>query len=148
MKIIIDIDENCAETEIRVRCASASGDIEKLVAAIRMLDTKLAGRRDGKRHVIDAAEVLYVESVDKRAFIYARDGAYESHFNLRELEARLEGRDFLRASKSCLFNINHVQAIEPDIDRRLILTMEKGIKIIVSRQYSAEVRQKLEANNG
>ncbi|MCL2600759.1 MAG: LytTR family transcriptional regulator, partial [Treponema sp.] len=69
-------------------------------------------------------------------------------FRLYELEEKLADRDFLRASKNCLFNINRIQSIEPDLDRRLILTMEKGIKLVVSRQYSAAVKQKLEAYNG
>ncbi|MDR0877890.1 MAG: LytTR family transcriptional regulator DNA-binding domain-containing protein, partial [Treponema sp.] len=63
-------------------------------------------------------------------------------------EAKLADRDFLRASKTCLFNINHIQSIEPDLDRRIILTMPRGIKLMVSRQYSGIVKQKLEGYHG
>ena len=34
--------------------------------------------------------------------------------------------------------------IEPELDRKLSLTMERGLKVIVSRQYSGLVKEKLE----
>ena len=119
-------------------------DIEKLLATIRMMDMKLTGHKDGRQHILEAADVMYIESTDKRSFLYTETDVYESHFRLYELEAKLIDREFLRASKACLFNIHHIQSIEADLDRRLILTMKKGIKLIVSRQYSAKVKQKLE----
>ena len=147
MKIIIDTDDKCTETEITIKCSRMSNDIEKLLASIRMLDMKLAGNKDGRQYILEVAEIMYIESTDKRTFFYTPIDVYESHFKLYELEAKLIDKDFLRASKNCLFNINHVQSIEPDLDRRLILTMEKGLRIVVSRQYSATVKQKLEAFN-
>jgi len=148
VKITIATDEQCAETEITVRCSRFSDDIERIVTAIRMLDARLTGHRDGRRHVIEAADVMYVDSADRRTFLYATSGVYETPMKLYELEARLADMDFMRAGKNCLFNINHVRSIEPDFDRRLILTMEKGIRLVVSRQYSAAVKRKLEAYDG
>ena len=147
MKIIIDTDDKYTETEITVKCSRVSNDIEKLLASIRMLDMKLTGHKDERQYILEATEIMYIESTDKRTFFYTPVDVYESPFKLYELEAKLADKDFLRASKNCLFNINHVQSIEPDLDRRLILTMGKGLKIIVSRQYSAVVKQKLEAYN-
>ncbi|GHU60048.1 LytTR family transcriptional regulator [Spirochaetia bacterium] len=148
MKITINTDNQCAETEVTVKCNRMDDDIEKLIAAIRMLDMKLTGRKDGRQHILEAADVMYIESIDKRTFLYTSTDVYESPFRLYELEAKLGNKDFLRASKNCIFNFNHVKSIEPDFDRRLILTMEKGIKLMVSRQYSAEVKQRLEVYHG
>jgi len=73
------------------------------------------------------------------------NGVYESSYKLYKLEEKLTENDFLRASKNSLFNINHIQSIEPDLDRRLIMTMSNDNKLIVSRQYAAAVKEKLEA---
>ena len=148
MKIIINTDERCTETEITIRCGRLSDDIEKIIAAIRMLDTKLTGNMNGRQHLLEASDVTYIETTDRRTFLYTLTGVYETPFRLYELEAKLAEMDFLRASKNCLVNINHIQSIEPDFDRRLVLTMEKGVKLVVSRQYSATVKQKLEAYHG
>lgn len=148
MKITINTDARYAETEVIVNCSRLGDDTEKILAALRMQDMKLAGRKDGRQHILEASDIMYVESTDKRAFLYTLSDVYESHLKLYELEVKLGDCDFLRANKSCLFNINHVQSIEPDLDRRLILTMGRDIKLIVSRQYSAAVKKKLEAYHG
>ena len=148
MKITINSDNRYTETEIVVNCNRMSDDIEKLLTALRILDLKLTGRKNGRQYVIEVADVMYIESTDKHTFLYTLNDIFESPFRLYELEAKLPERDFLRASKNCIFNISHVKSIEPDLDRRLIITMEKDIKLVVSRQYSPAVKQKLEAYNG
>ena len=148
MKLTINTDDHCTEAEITITCNRISDDIEKLLAAIRLLDLKLIGHKNGQRCILDAADVIYIESTDKRTFIYTFTDVYESPLRLYELETRLANNDFLRASRNCIFNINHIEAIEPDLDRRLILTMTKEIKLVVSRQYSPEIKQRLEAYHG
>jgi len=144
MKITINTEEKCKETEIIVICSRLGDDIEKLLTAIKMLDMRLTVYKDKRQYVIDAADVSYIDSTDKRTFLYTNTDVYESPLRLYELEEKLAGCNFLRASKNCLFNMNHVQSIEPDL-HRLILTTAKGIKLIVSRQYAAAVKLKLEA---
>ena len=148
MKLTINTDERYAETEITVNCRQMSDDIEKLLSAIRILDMKLTGRKDGRQHILEASDIVYIESTDKRSFIYTLNDVFESPLKLYELEAKLVDRDFLRASKNCLFNIRHIQSIEPDLDRRLTLTMERGFVVVVSRQFSGLVKKKLEARHG
>ena len=148
MKLSINTDEKFTEIEITVNCNRLNDDIEKLLAAIRMLDMKLTGIREGKQYIIDAADVIYAESTDKRCFLYTLNGVFESSLNLGELENKLSDRDFLRAGKSVLFNFKHIKYIEPDMERRLTLTMERDLTVVVSRQYSGLVKEKLEAYNG
>ena len=144
MKLTINTGEQYSETEIIVNCNRMNEDIEKLVAAIRMVDMKFMGRKNGEQYFIDIANIIYIESTDKRTFLYTPTNVYESPYKLYELEEKLAGQNFLRASKNCLFNLNHIQALKSDLEQRLLLTMEGGIKIIVSRQYSSAVKAKLE----
>jgi len=148
MKISITTDDKCTETEIAVICNRLNDDIEKLLAAIRMGDMKLTGRKDGRQYILEAADIVYIDSIEKHTFFYTATGAYETHFKLYELEEKLADRDFMRANKNSLFNINHIQFIEPAVDRRLILKMTGDIKLVVSRQYSTAVKEKLEVYNG
>jgi DNA-binding LytR/AlgR family response regulator len=113
-----------------------------------MLDMKLTGRKEGRQHILEVTDIVYIDSTDKRTFLYTATGVFESPFKLYELEAKLTDCDFMRASKSSLFNINHIQSIEPDFDRRLVMTMTGGNKLIVSRQYAAAVKEKLENYHG
>jgi DNA-binding LytR/AlgR family response regulator len=144
MKITINTGDQYTETEIIINCDRLDDDIDKLLTAIRTLDMKLTVYKNRQHYVVDAADIIYIESTDKRTFIYTETDVYESPLRLYELEEKLSDCNFLRASKNCLFCINHVQSIEPDL-HRLILTTKKGIKLIVSRQYAAAVKHKLEA---
>ena len=145
MKITINADERYSETEIIVNCNRVSDDINKLLAAIRLLDMKLTGRKDRRQFILETADVIYIDSIEKHTFLYTTNGVYESSLKLYELEAKLADCDFLRANKNSLFNIKHIHSIEPDFDRRLILSMAGGSKLIVSRQYATAVKEKLEA---
>jgi DNA-binding LytR/AlgR family response regulator len=149
MKVVINTDDRYTETEIIVNCNRMSDDMEKLLSAIRMFDMKLTGRKDGQQFIIDIAQVIYVESADKRSFLYTANDVYESPYKLYELEEKLNPRDFLRASKNCLFNLAHLQSLKSDLEQKLTLTMEGGLKIVVSRQYAGAVKEKLKgAFNG
>jgi DNA-binding LytR/AlgR family response regulator len=144
MEITINADDRYTETEITVNCNRQSDDIEKLLAAIRMSDMKLTGSKDGRQYILEAADIVYIDSTDKHTFLYTTTDVFESAFKLYELEAKLTDCDFMRASKNSIFNFCHIQSIEPDFDRRLIITMTNGNKLIVSRQYAAAVKEKLE----
>jgi len=144
MKITINTNERYTETEITVNCNRISDDIEKLLAAIRLLDMKLTGRKDGRQFILEASDVIYIDSIDKHTFLYTLNCVYESSLKLYELETKLSDCDFLRASKNSIFNIKHRYSIEPDFDRRLILSMTGDVKLIVSRQYAAGVKEILE----
>ena len=145
MKLTINADDHYTETEIIVNCNRMSDDMEKLLAAIRVFDMKITGRKDGREYVLELADLVYIESIDKRTFLYTLKDSYESPFRLYELEAKLVNLDFLRVSRNCLINVNHIQSIETEFNSRLILTMPRDIKLIVSRQYASGVKQKLEA---
>ena len=147
MKLIVNIQEQYTETEIIVNCNSMNESIEKFISTIKMFDMKLIGKKDGQQCFIDISNIIYIESTDKRTFLYTTKDVYESPLRLFELEEKLIERDFLRASKNCLFNINYIHSLKSDLEQRLILAMENDIKIIVSRQYSNIVKEKLEAIN-
>ena len=148
MKLNINTDERYQEIEININCSSMNDYVEKLIAAIRILDMKLMCRKDGQQHFVDITQIIYIESIDKRTIVYTATDIYECPFRLSELEEKLSKLEFLRASKNCLFNIRHLHSLRSDLEQRLTLTMEKDIKIIVSRQYSSAVKEKLEAYHG
>ena len=62
---------------------------------------------------------------------------------LYELEDNLMDLDFLRISRSAIVNFRHIQSIRPELGGRLLLTMENGEQVYVSRQYAASIKEKL-----
>ncbi len=143
MKIHIIRDENVNEPEITVVCRELSDEVKRLLAAAEYSDNKLTGVKDGQIYILQHNDVIYMDTVDKRIFIYTSKDVYETQLRLYELEKQLPQSDFFRANKSCIIGIRHIRSIRADIDGRLLLTMDTGDKLWVSRQYAAEFRKKI-----
>ena len=143
MKININIDKSYKETEITINSATMSDELEKVIASLRALDFKLTGTRDGQTHILDASAILYIDTVDKKTFLYTKVAIYETSLRLYELEEQLCNGDFFRASKSSIVNFNKIKSLKSDIDGRIILVMENGERLVVSRQYAVFIKNKL-----
>lgn len=143
MKIEINVDERAEDLKISVTCKQLTPEVEKLLATLRMMDHQLTARKDDEIYFLDLARVIYIESVDRKCYIYTAGEVYESDFKLYELEQQLEEYGFFRASKSLLLRLQSIQSLKADINRKIRATMSNGEQIIVSRQYADELKTKL-----
>ena len=143
MKINLQEDAGCGETEVTIRCRTADADILSLLATLRAFDRKITGERDGQTFLLDAADILYADSADKHTFLYTAAGVFETPLRLYELEGILAGSDFFRASKSLVVNFRQIRSLRPEFGARMLLTMKNGEKCLVSRQYVPELKAKL-----
>lgn len=143
MRITIDERESAQDIEVGIVCKKVDRRVLDIVARLRMLDWKITGFHEGSTHIVNAEDVLYVESVDKRTFFYTIDSAYETPLRLYEIEQQLGDCNFLRVAKGCLVNFGKISSLRPDINGRIIATMEGGDRIAISRQYAPEVKRKL-----
>ncbi len=143
MKITINIDENITETEIAVSCGKLTTDVEKLIAAIRILDRQITAFKNDESYILDVGKIVYAESVDRKTFIYTANDCFESSLKLYEIEEQLCSSGFVRASKSCLIQLKYVRSLKAEINRKIRVTLENGEQIIVSRQYADELKKKL-----
>lgn len=143
MKITIQADEQTRETQIAITCNRLTPEVEKIISMLRILDMKLTGIKDGETYLLDAGNVLYLESVDKKTFLYTMDTVYESNLKLYELESQLQELGFFRAGKSCIIHLKHIVSLKADINRRIRVTLSNKEQVLVSRQYSDELKTRL-----
>ena len=67
---------------------------------------KLTCRKDDEIFQLDPANILYIESVDRKTFLYTEQQIFETERRLYELEAYLENCSFFRASKAkCIVSL-------------------------------------------
>ena len=143
MKININIDPGVSETEILITSFALSAELEKVIASLRALDFKLTGISRGQTHILDSSEVLYIDTVDKKTFLYTDAEVFESSLKLYELEQQLSANDFFRAGKSSIINFNKIKSLKSDMDGRIIVVMENKEKLVVSKQYASFIKNKL-----
>lgn len=84
---------------------------------------------------ISAKDILYVESVDNKSFVYCGDEIIEVKHKLYEIESELQRHGFFRASKSLIINSNAIKRVSPELSGRFRALMSNGETVIVSRKY-------------
>ena len=140
MRINIEVEEDIAETAVTIKCGKRDAFVERLIAALRIIDKQITVMHNGNFKVLDLEKILYIESVDRKCFVYTEDDVYESASKLYELEQQLGQYLFVRLNKACVVNCRTIDSIKTYIDRRLSMTMSNGEQLIVSRQYAPEIK--------
>lgn len=143
LKIEIHVDETAADLKISVTCRQLTPDVEKMIAALRIMNHQVTAKKDNEIHLLDTAQIIYIESVDRKCFVYTADEVYESELRLYEFEQQLEEYGFFRVSKSFLIQLRNVQSLKADIDRKVRITMSNGEQIMASRQYAENLKKRL-----
>lgn len=143
MKITLNQDPSFSETEVIINCPRTDEDILRLVAMLRVYQKKLVGVKDGERHLLDVKDILYIDTADKKTFLYTEKAVYESALKLYELEDALRELDFLRAGRSAIVNFRKIKSIRPELGGRMLVTMDNAEQVYVSRQYAGELKEKL-----
>ena len=143
MKITLNQDPSFPEPEVIINCPQADEDILRLVAILRIYQRKLLGVLNGEQHLLDVKDILYIDTTDKKTFLYTETAVYESALRLYELEDGLRELDFLRAGRSVIVNFRKIKSIRPELGGRMLVTMDNGEQVYVSRQYAGELKEKL-----
>ena len=143
MKITIQDLPEGEEDEIIIRCRTVDEQLLKLIYGLRSAQEKLTLTKGDKLFQVQPSQVYYFEAVDNRVFAYLEKEVCETKLKLYELEKRLEGTDFFRASKSTIINLAKVKNISPAFNGRFEACMKNEEKLIVSRQYVPILKDKL-----
>jgi Response regulator of the LytR/AlgR family len=140
LQINIEIQDDISDTIITIKCREQDIFIERLIAALQIIDRQIMVRYNENIIALNLEEILYIESVDKKCFIYTADKVYESFNKLYELQQQLEQYLFVRINKSCIVNLNNISSIKTYIDRRLLITLSNNEQLIASRQYANGIK--------
>ena len=145
MQVHIETGEDISETVVTIRCREKTPYISKLIAALKIIDRQIVVRNEGTVISLNLDKILYIESVDRKCFVYTDRETYESDSRLYELEQQLEEYLFVRISKSAVVNLKNIKSIKTYINRRLLITLNNGEQVIASRQYADAIRKLLGA---
>lgn len=143
MLIKIEEDEELKDIEITIRCPHNNNKVKELLAHLEIINQKIIANKRGEMYILEARDILYIEIIDKHSYIYTVHGMYESMLKLYELEERLADVDFFRAGKSLVLNFQKIKILKPDLDGRILVTMQNGDKRMISRQYAISIKRRL-----
>lgn len=97
---------------------------------------------DGETVMCKTDNIYYIESVDKRSYVYTKENCYETKYRLYELEEVLSA-SFFRCSKAMIINIRKIKSVKGELNGRMNAELLNGEQIVISRAYVKELKKKL-----
>jgi len=143
LKVDIKKDPAVQAAFVEIHCREVTPEVGKLERYVRRFGTTLPATENGEHFNIPIDAILYIESVDKKTFIYTENQTLMSEKRLYELEELLDRRDFFRCSKSVILHLNKVQQLKPEITRNILATLVNGERVVISRRYAPELKKLL-----
>lgn len=131
------------EEKAVIRSVERTPDIQNAIELLEGNAGGIAVINEGKTYLCKQNAIYYIESVDKRSYVYTKDNCYETKYRLYELEEML-GAYFVRSSKAMIVNLRKVKTVKSDIGGRLETTLLNDEQIIISRSYVKEIKRRLE----
>jgi DNA-binding LytR/AlgR family response regulator len=128
--------------------SSGPDDDEPPAGGATATGTEVTGRipvQRGERTVlVDQQEVVYASAARGYSHLKLADERVLVSFSLADLERRLP-RNFFRAHRSYLVNLDHVRELVPDFKGMLVLVMDdrQTSRVPVSRRQARELRRLL-----
>ena len=140
MKAEIVQDRTDESVKVEIHCREVTAEVSRLKSHIDNYRAGIAASDEGAICLVALDDIYFIESVDKKTFIYTRDKVLNTEKRLYELEALLDGRSFFRCSKSVIINLSKVVKLKPEITRNILATLENGEVVVISRRYGSELK--------
>lgn len=119
---------------------------EDILAAAELLagnSGSITVKKDNENVLLKLSGIYYLESVDKKTFIYTKDDCYETKNRLYEMEELLPG-NFIRSSKAMIVNMKKIKSVKSELSGRMNATLLNGEEIVISRSYVKDLKRRLE----
>ena len=143
MRVTIEKVDSPDKEEALIKTQSNSEEVKAAVELLEGGKHKIPLLKDGETIFLETSSFYYIESVDKRTFVYSKEDCFETRLRLYELEETL-GTYFLRISKSMIVNLKKIKSVKSDLSGRMEATMLNGEKIVISRSYVKEIKRRLD----
>jgi DNA-binding LytR/AlgR family response regulator len=144
--MIIKLEENISQEDIEVlvKYARMNKQIKRIITLLKSVDSTVKCTLDHSEIWVNASDIYYIESVDKRTFIYCEKTVYHTELRLYQMIEELAPLGFAQISKSCILNLNVLKSIKPMINSRLEAILTNGERLNVTRKYLTDIKTKLQ----
>ena len=143
MKITILETRPDEEDEIIVKCHYLDDDITHLLNQLKNGNGKMNFYKDNKILLVEKKDILFFESVDDKVFAYTLEDALETKLKLYELEEILPEKNFFRANKAVIVNVNKIKSLSPAFGGRFEAVLKNDYRVIISRNYVSKLKELL-----
>ena len=121
-----------------------SMEVRQLVQLIKSFNVRITGSDEEKETLLDIYQIYYIESMERKTFIYTKDQVLRTGKKLYQLAEELKDFGFIQINKGCLLNINKLEHVRTLFNSRLEATLVNKEKLIITRTYIPLLKKWLE----
>jgi len=144
MRITKKKDINLPDIDVLVSYPSENSEVERLLTVLHSFDKQLLCNVGHREQMVNVSDIYYIESVDKKTFVYLENEVMKTESRLYQLRENLAASGFVQISKSCLLNLNVLESIQPLLNSRMEALLTNGEKLLVTRKYLGEIKSALQ----
>lgn len=142
MRVEIRKVDSYEEEIAQISAASISEDLQSAIDILENHSRAIPVQHEGETLLCPISRIYYIESVDKRTYVYTKDGCYVTKYRLYELDDLL-GLHFFRASKAMIVNLRKIRSVKAEINGRMVAQLLNGEKVIIARSCVKELKKRL-----
>lgn len=143
MQVVFEQVDTKEKEKATISAVEKTADIQNAIELLEGSSGTIAVLKDNATYRCKMNAIYYIESVDKRTFVYTKEGCFESKNRLYELEDILNGY-FARCSKAMIVNLRKLRKVEPEFSGRMMAELLNGEKIVISRGYVKDIKRRLD----
>lgn len=144
MQIRFEYDKNCKETEVIIRAAQLTEEVQETIQKLSVSSQKLlAGFTEESVELLDVSKVIRFYSENKKIYAQTMEKEFLVRLRLYELEERLDKSLFARISHSEIINLNAIKKMDLSFAGTICITLENKTTVYVSRRYLTKIKSVL-----
>ena len=144
--MILKLEENTAQKDIEISISYPQKDktVDRIVSLIQSFDRQIECYSGDSIKWINASDICYIESIDKKTIVFCEKGSYQVRKRLYQMYEELADNGFVQISKYCILNINKLVEIKQLLNSHLEAVLSNGIHLYVTRKYLNGIKQTLQ----
>ena len=148
MRLIMCERQDLESPEVTIAYREMTENVRRVSEFVRSVDQTILCKKESKEYAVPVCDIYYVESVDKKTFVYCEREVFQSNYRLYELEKGLVHAGFVRVSKSTILNIEKLKGVKTLVNSRLEAILSNEESVCVTRKYLKDIREALIRRNG
>ncbi len=142
MKITVEVDEKCLETEIIIITNEVDSKVNDIISKLNeQTVNKIVGFGDDTVLILNDNEIIRVYSSNQKVYAVTKEKEYILKLRLYELENKLDNKKFVRTSNSEIVNINYIKSFDLSFNGTICINLKNGETIFTSRRYVSKIRK-------
>ena len=134
------------DIEILITYPRENRTLERLVSLIKSAGLQIRCYLDDDVKLINAADIFYIESVDKKTIVCCENENYHVKERLYQIYEKLTKAGFVQINKYCLLNINKLEKIKTLPNSHLEAVLTNGKCLYITRKYLTDIKRILKEN--